>query len=53
MEETNAMRTSVDIPITAMKHLELIPYLLASHALSGCDDVAYMDGIGKLLFSKF
>ena len=46
------MRTSVDIAATAMKHLEVIPYLLAAHAVSGCDSVSYMYGIGKAIVLK-
>ena len=32
-----------------MKHQEVVPYHLAAHALSGCDSVAYMYGIGKAI----
>ena len=48
----NATCTSVDIAATAMKHQEVIPYLLAAHGLSGCDSVAYMYGIGKAIVFK-
>ena len=52
MEGTNAKRTSVHIAATAMKHQAVIPHLLAAHALSGCDSVAYMYGIGKCYYSQ-
>ena len=51
-EWTNAKRTSVHIAATAMKHQAVIPYLLAAHALLGCDSVAYMNGIGKSYCSQ-
>ena len=46
MQGTNPSRTLVDIAATDAKHQEIIPYLLAAHALSGCDTVAHMWGIG-------
>ena len=47
MQGTNPSRTVVDIAATVAKHQEIIPYLLAAHALSGCDTVAHMWGIGN------
>ena len=41
-------RTCVDIPATVMKHRNIIPQVLAVHALSGCDTVAATYGVGKV-----
>ena len=51
-EGTSATRTSVHIAATAMKHQAVMTYILAAHALSGCDSVAYMYGIGKATVLK-
>ena len=40
MEGANADHTVVDITATTMKHQAIIPRMLATHALSGCDIVA-------------
>ena len=40
-------KSSVDITATAKNHSEYISELLAGHALSGCDTVACLFGIGK------
>jgi len=37
----------VDIRRTALKHKDIIKYIPAAHALSGCDTVSYLFGIGK------
>ena len=47
MEGTTSQRTTTDIAATVKKHANIVPQLLAAHALSGCDTVAYMYGIGK------
>lgn len=47
METTSPQRSSVDVGATAKKHANIVPHLLAANALSGCDTVAYMFGIGK------
>ena len=39
--------TAIDIKQTATNHHSLISQLLPAHALSGCDTVASMHGIGK------
>ena len=47
MEGTSSQRTPIDIAATAKKHANIVQQLLAAHALSGRDTVAYMYGIGK------
>ena len=51
MESTSRDRKVIDIQSTAEKHRDIIPYLLASHALSGCDTAQYW-GIGKGMVIK-
>ena len=52
MTGTSYDRTSDDIKVTAEKHSDIIPYLLAAQVLSGCDTVAYPWGIGKVTVVK-
>ena len=41
MEETNGEEKKiVDICETVKKHIDIIPYILAAHGISGCDTVA-------------
>ncbi|KAG0714433.1 hypothetical protein GWK47_014176 [Chionoecetes opilio] len=40
-------RAIVDIGKTVEKHIDIIPEILAAHALSGCDTIACCFGIGK------
>ena len=47
-EGTSAHRTVIDIAATVKKHVAIVPNLLAAHALSGCDTVACLHGIGKV-----
>ena len=47
MEGTSEERTIVDIGATVKKHQTIVPYLLAAHAISGCDTVPYCYSIGK------
>ena len=47
MEYPKIYRTKLDIQSTARKHKSLLPDILAIHALSGCDSVAALHGIGK------
>ena len=47
MESPCAGRTIIDIRQTALKHNHITTYLLAVHALTGCDTVSYLFGIGK------
>ena len=47
MESTSSNRMSVDIAATSKKHGPIISQLLAAHAISGCDTVGQLYGIGK------
>ena len=47
MEATSKERKSIDIQATAHRHKDIAGQLLAGHALSGCDTVAQLWGIGK------
>ncbi|KAG0723713.1 hypothetical protein GWK47_042084 [Chionoecetes opilio] len=47
MESPIKDRAIVDIGKTVEKHIDIIPEILAAHALSGCDTVACCFGIGK------
>ena len=47
MEGTTSQRTTTDIAATVKKHANIVPQLLAAHALSGCDTVAYMQARRK------
>ena len=40
-------RVTIDIKDTVIEHRNIIPDLLAVHALSGCDTIACYFGIGK------
>ena len=40
-------RTCIDIKETAHKHADIVPSVLALHALTGCDSVAATYGVGK------
>ena len=47
MEGTSRMRAVIDIGATAKQHADIAGRLLTAHALTGCDTVAFMWGIGK------
>ena len=47
MEATSKERKSIDIQATAHLHRDIAGQLPAAHALSGCDTVAQLWGIGK------
>ena len=47
MEATSKERKSIDIQATARLHKDIAGQLPAAHALSGCDTVAQLWGIGK------
>ena len=47
MESPRSGRAIVDIHQTAKKHEGIAKYLPAVHALTGCDTVSYLFGIGK------
>ncbi|MEL7308361.1 MAG: hypothetical protein AAGK05_11175 [Pseudomonadota bacterium] len=52
MESPVRDRAIVDIGMTVAKHIDIIPELLAAHALTGCDTVACFYGIGKTTVLK-
>lgn len=52
MEGISHGRTVVDIGETAKKHAVIAPQLLAAHAITGCDTVAQLSGIGKITAIK-
>ena len=47
MEGTSRMRAVIDIGATAKRYADIAGQLLAAHALTGCDTVAFMWGIRK------
>ena len=47
MEGTSRDRTVISIPETVVKHYDIVESLLVMHALSGCDTVPQLRGIGK------
>ena len=47
LEGAGSNRNVTDIGKTAEKHKDVAPYLLAAHALSGCDKVPKLYGLGK------
>ena len=49
MEDTSRKRAVFDIGATAQQHADIAGQLLAVHALTGCDTVAFMWGITYLL----
>ena len=40
-------RCEIDIAHSVMKNIDMVKYLVAAHAVSGCDTVACLHGIGK------
>ena len=47
MSSTQKQRTVIDIKATAEKNLDIVPYLLSAHAISGRDTVASFYQVGK------
>ena len=47
MEATSGERTGININDTVKKHAQIVPFILPAHALSGCDSVPQLFGIGK------
>jgi hypothetical protein len=47
MQASSSNRAMIDIGATTSKHKDIIPNILGLHALTGCDTVACMYGIGK------
>ncbi len=52
MEATSGDRKLINIGNTVNKHKEIVPNILAAHAVSGCDTVAQYYGIGKATVLK-
>jgi hypothetical protein len=52
MESPIAGRSVIDIGASAAQHKDIAHHLPAAHALTGCDTVSYMFGIGKLTALK-
>ena len=52
MEGASSDRAVIDIAATCRKHAAIVSHLLAAHALSGCDTVAKLSGIGKATIVK-
>ena len=48
MESTNENRTFINIGDTVASNVDIVSYLVAVQALSGCDAAAPYHGIGKL-----
>lgn len=53
MECTSSKRSEIDIGATAKQHVDIVPDILAARALSGCDTVTHLWGIGKSTVIKF
>ena len=49
---TSSERAVIDIAATCRKHVVIVPHLLAAYALSCCDTVANLSGIGKATIVK-
>ena len=47
MEPTSRSRSSIDIGTTVAKQSNIVPQLIAAHAVSGCDTVGCYHVIGK------
>ena len=52
MQATSNERKVIDIRDTVLENENIIPYILAAHAASGCDTVAPHHGIGKRTIIK-
>ena len=52
MESPIAGRSVIDIGASAAHHTEVVNHLPAAHALTGCDTVSYIYGIGKVTALK-
>ena len=53
MESCSGNRAVIDVNEVVKKHKSIIPNLLAAHALTGCDSVSSLAGIGKAkMFNK-
>ena len=52
MESCTRDRTVININTVVEKHASILPNLLAAHALTGCDTVSSLSGIGKATVLK-
>ena len=52
MQGTSSERSIYDIKETVEANKEIMPSIVAAHALSGCDSVAPYHGVGKLSIIK-
>ena len=52
MESFSDSRALININQTAKKHSDIMPSIIAAHALSGCDSVPKMHRIGKKTFKN-
>ena len=52
MESPIACRSVIDIGASAAQHKQVVKHLPAAHALTGCDTVSYIYGIGKVTALK-
>ena len=52
LEATGGDHTLIDIGNTSFKNMDIVPNLVAAHALSGCDTASPYVGIGKLTIVK-
>ena len=52
MEPFDTTQSLIEINETAKKHAEIVPSLTGAHALSGCDSVPKLYGIGKKTVMK-
>ena len=46
-DDTDVFVLLIHIGETVKKHIDIVPYILAAHGISGCDTVAKYHGIGK------
>ena len=53
MESFSSNRTLVNINETCKKHAAIVPSLIGAHAISGCDGVSKLFGIGKRTVLKY
>ena len=52
MESIRSQKSVLDIEAAAREHKDILDGLLACHAMSGCDTVAKLSGIGKVTALK-
>ena len=52
MEPTKKGRSVANIGESVRKHPEIMPFIIQAHAVSGCDSVCHLQGIGKATVVK-